>query len=290
MIQFLLQIQQFFSKFFQTIASLLKVLLMSKKIKTLKKQTGKELVILGNGPSLQNFLTHHIHFLNSKQSLAVNHFANFEIFTQIKPKYYIINVPEFWTNNVDTDVVERKNKLIKDIVEKTNWKMHLILGIGAKKSKDWMQIGQQNKEIDISFINPTPIEGFTWFKHFCYWKYCGMPRPHNVLIPSLITGINLQFSKIYITGADHNWMQELFVADDNTVYLTQKHFYDAQTAKPDVMKKTGKGKRKMHEILIKFVHSFKGYFDIDTYAKSKNTSIINITPKSFIDAFTRFHL
>jgi len=63
-----------------------------------------------------------------------------------------------------------------------------------------------------------------------------------------------------------------------------------QTARPDVMKKTGKGKRKMHEILIKFVHSFAGYFDINNYAKSQNVRIINITPDSFIDAFERMKL
>jgi hypothetical protein len=100
----------------------------------------------------------------------------------------------------------------------------------------------------------------------------------------------MRFSKIYIAGADHSWLTEIFVADDNTVYLTQRHFYDAQIARPDVMKKIGKNKRKLHEILHKFMWSFKAYFDIDQYAKSRNVKIINITEKSFIDAFERMKI
>lgn len=288
--QLLLVIQAFFEQFIQSLATLIKVLLLSKSNEKPPVPKHNELVILGNGPSLKDFLTYHRKFLKDKASLAVNHFADSDTFVEIQPDYYLINVPEFWTDNVDDDVRQRRDKLVKNIIEKTQWQMTLFLGVGAKKSKLWQDISKQNKQINIYYLNPTPVAGYAWFRHFCYRKQCGMPRPHNVLIPSLLMSINMQFGKIFITGADHNWMKELFVADDNTVYLTQKHFYDLQTARPDVMKKTGKGKRKMHEILIKFVHSFAGYFDINNYAKSQNVRIINITPDSFIDAFERMKL
>ncbi len=286
----LLIIQGFFNQLSQSIASIIKVILLSKSTKKPPKATHNEMVILGNGPSLKDFLTYNRKFLQDKSSLAVNHFAGTDAFTEIKPNFYLINVPEFWTDNVDDDVRQRRDNLVKNLIEKTTWKMTFLLGIGAKKSAEWQSISDKNEFITIYYLNPTPVAGFAWFKHFCYQKQWGMPRPHNVLIPSLMMSINMQFDKIYITGADHNWMKELFVADDNTVYLTQKHFYDLQTAQPDVMKKTGKGKRKMHEILIKFVHSFAGYFDINDYAKKRGVKIINITPNSFIDAFERMKL
>ena len=286
----LLTIQSFIEKLVQTLATLGKILLLSKTTKKPPKAVHNELVILGNGPSLKDFLTYHRKFLQNKSRLAVNHFADSDAFVEVQPDYYLINVPEFWTNNVDDDVRQRRNNLVKNLIDKTTWQMTLLLGIGAKKSPEWQSILEKNKHIKIFYLNPTPVAGFTRFKHFCYRKQWGMPRPHNVLIPSLIMSINMQFDKIYITGADHNWMKELFVADDNTVYLTQKHFYDLQTAKPGVMKKIGKGKRKMHEILIKFVHSFAGYFDINDYAKKRGVKIINITPNSFIDAFERMKL
>ena len=286
MIKFLLYIQSFFGKLFQSIFTLPKILLWSRKVR-LPKAKKNELVILGNGPSLQDFLNNHREFLEGKQTLAVNHFADTDAFTEIQPDYYVINVPEFWTEDVDGDVLERRNHLIDNLLNKTTWQMHLLLGMGAKKSKKWRELSQKNPHLIIHYFNPTPIEGFRRFRHFCYKRQWGMPRPHNVLIPSLMLGINMDFNKIYVTGADHSWMEEIFVADDNTVYLTQRHFYDAQTARPDVMKKMGKNKRKLHEILHKFMLAFRGYFDIDDYARSQSVEIINITPHSMIDAFRR---
>ncbi len=51
-----------------------------------------------------------------------------------------------------------------------------------------------------------------------------------------------------------------------------------------------KGTRKLHEVLIKFVHAFKGYHDIERYARSKGIIIYNATPQSFIDAFERYKI
>ncbi len=287
--KFLLLIQDFLHNTVLSAVTLFKVFLLSKPVH-LPQAVSDELVILGNGPSLNDFLKRHKNFLNGKARLAVNHFAGTEIFTAVKPEYYMINVPEFWIEDVDDDVLKRRNRLIDNLIEKTSWPMHLILGTGAKKSEKWQSIARQNPHIRLHYINPTPVEGFKHFRFFCYRYQCGMPRPHNVLIPSLMAGINMGFKKIYIAGADHSWLGELFVADDNTVYLTQRHFYDARTARPDVMKKMGKNRRRLHEILHKFMLSFKAYFDINEYAKQRHVKIYNITKGSFIDAFERLNL
>jgi len=285
----LLYLQSFLQQSVQTFATLFKVLLLSKTVK-LPPKTNDDLVILGNGPSLNGFLNQQFDFLQDKTAMAVNHFADSDIFEQIKPEYYLINVPEFWTDNVDNDVLAKRNKLINNLIDKTSWSMNLILGTGARQSDIWQSIAVKNKNIRLFYINPTPVEGFRPFRYFCYRKNCGMPRPHNVLIPALISAVNMQFKNIYIAGADHSWLSEIFVADDNTVYLTQRHFYDELTARPDVMKKMGKNKRKLHEILHKFMLSFKAYFDINDYAKSRKSTIYNITKDSYIDAFERLKI
>jgi hypothetical protein len=76
----------------------------------------------------------------------------------------------------------------------------------------------------------------------------------------------------------------------NRVLIRQKHFYDENTAKPRPMSRAGVGERKLHEILIKFVHAFSGYHEINEYAKSRGVEILNATPGSFIDAFKRINL
>ncbi len=285
----LLYIQHFLQNLAASMASLFKVILLSRPV-SLPKARNKTLVILGNGPSVNPFLKVHAGFLKDKAVLGVNHLADSALYTQVKPDYYMINVPEFWTDDVDIDVQDRRRQLIAHLVEKTDWPLDLILGIGAKKSQLWTDIAQKNPQITLHYINPTPIEGFKKFRFFCYRHQCGMPRPHNVLIPSIMAGINMGFEKIYLLGADHSWLEELFVADDNTVYLTQRHFYDAQTARPDVMKKMGKNKRRLHEILHKFMLSFKAYFDLNDYAKKRKVHIYNLTKGSYIDAFDRLKL
>ncbi len=287
MINLLVKVQEFFKRLFQSVFSLVKVVLMSKPIKPFKENQYSEVVVLGNGPSLNNLLKNRIDFLNGKKKMAVNFFANTSAYEQVKPELYVLNAPEFWLNDVSESYLKSREELFNNLAYKTHWKLDIFIAVAAGQSDYWKKILQENNQIGIHYYNPTPIDGFQWFRHSCYRKYCGLPRPHNVLIPALILAINAGFKNIYVAGADHNWMKDLFVADDNTVYLTQKHFYDAQTAGPEVMKKLGRDKRKMHEILTKFIHAFKGYFDIDIYAKAGKSKIINITPNSFIDAFER---
>ncbi len=287
MIKVLVLFQNFVKQFIDSVLSIIKLVLLGRPEKKMPHSKKQELVILGNGPSLKNFLSQKKDFLKDKAILAVNHFADTQEFIVLKPDYYVINVPEFWSDNVENDVLERRDILLKNLKENTQWNMILFLGRGAQKSELWKNLSKENKNIHLHFFNTNPMEGFEFFKFFCFKKGCGMPRPHNVLIPSLILAIRMSFEKIYIAGADHSWMKELFVADDNTVYLTQKHFYDEQTATPDVMKMEGRGKRKMHEILIKFVRAFEGYHIIDKFARKNHIKILNITPGSMIDAFER---
>ncbi len=286
----LLNIKKLLELSFQTVGSFLKVVLMSRYNGKFPSASRPDLLILGNGPSLKKFLHEKQTFLKDKDLLAVNHFVNTDQYQQLKPSLYLINVPEFWKEDIEADYKEKRIQVFKDFAQKTKWEIHLFLDFGAKKAEFWKEIIKDNPFIKVHFFNTTPVEGFKPFTFFCYKHQCGMPRPHNVLIPSLMMGINMGYKNIYVAGADHNWMNDLFVAEDNTVYLTQKHFYDEHAAQPGVMKKEGKGKRKMHEILIKFVHAFKGYWDINTYAKKQGVNIINITPGSMIDAFKRMNL
>jgi hypothetical protein len=127
-----------------------------------------------------------------------------------------------------------------------------------------------------------------------------MPRPHNVLIPSLILSINMKFSNIYVCGADHSWLKEIYVDNENEVLLSQKHFYDKQAQKqsdyrdmavPQPMYHGGSNnKRKLHEVLEKFYYTFRSYWKIKSLAESQAVKIYNITPISYIDAFDRLDI
>ncbi len=250
----------------------------------LKKQS-KRLLILSNGPSLTTALQNAHNYIDF-DCLAVNMFASSTYFSVIRPSEYVIVSPDMWQDSGDERLIKKKEGLWKAIDENTKWPLRIFLPAEAKAHSHWKSLIANNKQIKVDYFNRTPIEGFLWFRNFCFRLNLGMPRPHNVLIPSIMIGINLGYKEIFLLGADHSWLPEVTVNNENEVLVNQKHFYDEHTATPQLMTQKG-GYRKLHEILFKWYVSFKSYFVIQDYALEKGVSIYNATPNSFIDAFER---
>ena len=116
-----------------------------------------------------------------------------------------------------------------------------------------------------------------------------MPRPRNVLIPSIMLGIALGFSTIYVAGADHSWTRTLSVDDDNRVVSIQPHFYKEDEREEKRVRKDYMN-YPLHMILQSFYVAFRSYFTIARYARHRSVKIFNITPGSFIDAFPRLNI
>ena len=136
----------------------------------------------------------------------------------------------------------------------------------------------------------TPIEGFQGFCNWIFRKGWGVPRPHNVLIPSIAMGLRLPFKKIYLAGADHSWLPEITVTDDNVVLMHQKHFYDQNKSQAETVKQENLNSARLHIILYHMHVAFKSYFILEAYARWLGKEIINVTPGSYIDAFKRMKL
>ncbi len=284
------KISFFIELFISTVASIIRIIFFTRPI--VKKKISfstSELVILANGPSLNNLIANHIYFLQAKTLICVNFFPTTSYFEKLKPQILVISAPELWRSDATDNYKTLSQQLFETIKIKTTWPLYLFLPFSAKKYPEWKKALGNNNFIQIHYYNLTPIEGFKWFRHLMYTLQWGMPRPHNVLIPSIMIGMYLGFKKIYLWGADHSWLKEITVDDNNQVLVNQKHFYDENTSKPLPMNKF-RGTRKLYEVLIKFVHAFKGYIDIENYAQSRNIEIYNATPNSYIDAFKRIKL
>lgn len=265
----------------------LRMLLKTRPVRLPRWENPAPLVILGNGPSLNEFIAAHPDFLENKTLLAVNQMVNTPVFERLKPALYVVSAPEYWLPDVEEDYQQIRRKLFDDMATKVTWPMHFYIPREAKGRGEWYARLRTNPHIHIHYYNNTPVEGLRPCREFLFDLKAGMPRPHNVLIPSLMTAVWSGFKEIYLAGADHSWLNEIHVTDDNVVLLTQKHFYDRDKARPAVMKKLGRGQRKLHEILEKFYYSFKAYHIIRQWAERKGVRIYNITPGSFIDAFPR---
>lgn len=291
-------IQIFFENLLLSTLTLGKVFLLSNPFLRLPdiRKKEKSCVILANGPSLNDLIHNHDSFLKGKVLFCVNLFARTEHYTRLKPSVYVITSPEYWLPDEKKGWHEDRLKTFEELVTKTQWPLTLLVPIVAKKDRSWVKYMHRNSQIRIAYFNNTPIEGFKWLNHIFFNLNLGIPRPHNVLIPSLFIAVRCHFPKIYLAGADHNWLQEISVTGENEVLLSQKHFYDRQFSDKNnknspnprpMYHGSSARKRKLHEVLIKFYLAFKGYWDIRDYANSRNVEIVNLTTNSYIDAFVK---
>lgn len=287
-----LKIKSFLTKLGQTGESLIRLILLSKfKVET-KNITKKNdtVLILGNGPSLRNDLTSYPEFLNNKDQICVNHLPKTDLYEKLKPSIYVTGAPDLWLDDIEEKYVVQSKELFEAMNKKTSWPLSFFIPYEAKKHLRWQKQLSDNKHISIYYYNNIPIEGWNWFKNWCFEKDIGMPRPHNVMIPSIMLSMSLGYKFIHLLGADHSWLSEISVTESNEVLINQKHFYDQHTSKKQPLDKRGKGKRNLPELLHKFMTAFRSYFEIREYANSKGVVINNATEGSFIDAFQKINL
>ena len=287
----LLCIQSFIVGLIQTKLSALRILLQSNFIGIVQQESQtKPLLILGNGPSLNDTLNNNpAAMLQGFDLMAVNAAACSEQFSALQPKLYILNAVTYFQNDSELSpfYIQAKNDLFEALKEKTRWNMTLLVPFRAKKSIDFQMLLTSNQNLNVSYFNQTPVEGLSFWSHRWYHLGWGMPRPHNVLIPGIMVGIWLGYKTIGIVGADHSWLADLSVNENNEALLRHVHYYATDGTQPMKVEDRIDRPRKLHEIIHKFYLSFKGYWQIKTYAKAKHVSIINASSTSMIDAFDR---
>ncbi|MCM1111451.1 MAG: hypothetical protein NC336_09590 [Clostridium sp.] len=280
------KIKEWGGNFWQTAMSVAKIALMSQRPSPLPTglRNPRELVILANGPSLNRTVADHGDFLADKTLLAVNLCVSSPMFETLRPELYLIADPLFWI------VDEKREQLFGGLAERTSWPLHLFVPARALSDKTWRPIIERNPNITLHIYNTTPVEGFPRFAAEVYSLGLGVPRPHNVLIPSIATALRMPFGKIYLAGADHSWLPEISVTENNEVLMHQKHFYDNATSRAATVSQEDLNPARLHTILYHMHVAFKAYFTLRDYAASLRKEIINITPGSFIDAFPRMNL
>ncbi len=280
------------SQFIQNITSsslsLVKVLVSSKFKSIAKSAKNSKLLIIANGPSINEELSkpENLEKIKKLNTMCVNYFHKSDFFLQIKPNYYIIVGLELWSDGVDESYIKNRLDLFKTLAEKTTWKMTFLVPFDARNYNFWITIISANKNITIEYYNNQAIDGFKGLSRAIYNRNLGMPRSHNIVGYALMISIWKNYKSIGIMGVEHSWTKELFVTKNNEALLAQPHFYDLN-AKAEKMAKAGKDQRKLHEILRKFYLAFKAYFEIKEYASRHNAKIYNLTEDSFIDAFER---
>ena len=265
-----------------TAMSIAKIALLSGKHVTVPRaDAGARMVILGNGPSLNETIAQSSDFLMQHHRLAVNFAANAPAFTTLQPTHYVLADPHFF-HAINEPNVARLWLALSQV----DWAMNLFVPINVSLPPDVAGIIAGNACLRLHRYNLTPVEGAEWLENWAFKHLLGMPRPRNVLIPSIMIAIACGYRTIYIAGADHSWTRTLSVDDENNVVSIQPHFYkedekEVQRVNTEYMQYP------LHQILYSFYVAFRSYHTIARYAGHLGVDIFNITPGSFIDAFPR---
>ena len=275
------KIQSASGKLGATLASFIKIPIMSRRPSPKSRDRKDTIIIMGNGPSLRDAMEQDRDVLMSDPRLAVNLSALTPDFRDLRPDYYILADIAFFLKEKTGKVPQ-----LWEALRSVDWQMTLFLPATARKMPE---VKSLPANITLKFYNLTPAEGFRCVMHPLYDSGLAMPRPRNVLIPSIISSMREGFRKIVLIGADHNWSKTLWVTERNRVVSVQPHFYkddDAELRRAEEIFKNVH----IHDVYENYAIAFRSYFNVKAYADRRGVEILNATPGSFIDAFPRIRL
>lgn len=273
------KLQRGFKKFSDTAASFVKVAVMSgrasKQVKGIDRGTA---IIMGNGPSLKTAMTEDRDVLMKYPRLAVNLSMLTPEIRDLKPDYYLLADIAFFLKNKTGKV-----PALWEALANVDWPMTLFLPVRAKKMPEVKALPDN---VTVKWYNLTPAEGYRPIMHLLYDSGLAMPRPRNVIIPSIMCLMREGFTRIGLIGADHNWSQTLWVTERNRVVSVQPHFYKDDAEEIKRAEEIFAGVH-IADVYENYAIAFRSYFNVKPYADKKGVEIINCTPGSFIDAFSR---
>lgn len=240
---------------------------------------GRKLRILGNGKSLNDFSLSDNELIDY---MVVNRHVLADNYIDLKPLFYVLADPHFFTHEEGIGIMQHIN-------DKTSWDMTLFVPYSRKNNEESCNVFKNNR-ISVKTYNALPFLGYDSIAYTLYNYQLAMPVVQNVLVAAIMLGLQMKYDTIELYGVEHNWLNHLYVGDDNLVYLLNEHFYDRQVVKP----KPQKDIQHMEEYplylnITHYARMFQSYWEINKYVKIEGleTKIINKTKHSFIDAFER---
>ncbi len=138
----------------------------------------------------------------------------------------------------------------------------------------------------------TPINfRISYLRHLMYKLNLGMPTPMTVAVTAIFIALNLNFKKIYLMGMDHSFHEDIVVNDKNILCTKDVHFYSDKpnALNPVLVKDINTGETlKIHEYFLCLHTMFRSHLFLENYANSIGAKILNMSPKSYIDAYERY--
>ena len=255
---------------------------------TMIKKFNGDLNIIVNGPSLANDAEH---IDRTKEMMVVNQFVRHELFTELTPKFYLIQDPYFWNLDVQEHWSEKRKLTLSLLNEKVAWPMYLIIPSSADIEFLQSQIENSYIEIvtfnDIAYQKPLSDDSYSGLEVLLLKKNRMAPSPSNVLLMCLYVGSLTGFEKLLVYGADMSFFKLLSINQKtNAVGITEEHFYGDEFFEIFEGKSTSR-KTTLSRQLEKWAYIFKDFELLRKYLDLQKVQIINKSNFSFIDSLDR---
>lgn len=247
--------------------------------KVSKLDASKEkVIIVGNGPSAGEF-DYDKYSEQGYSFMCVNYFAlDRERFFKLKPKYYCMVDPAFFTES-GTPQKDAKIFELTRSFETVNWEMVLVC------------LSYQNPIINndcilIEKLNNNTYEGqMNKLSKSLFDKNAGNFGYQNVLCAGLYYFIAGNAKEIGLIGVESDWHRELFVLENNDVVRECRHFYGTDIVNITELGQIKKGE--LYKYFYYYYNSLFGYYKAGQYAKMKNLPVNNYCTNSYIDVFEK---
>lgn len=244
------------------------------------QRSRNSLIIVCNGPSLNASLETILQVRDDHDLLVVNNIAQSEVYTALKPEYYLLADPAFFNNENQIAL-----KTLDKIFSETSWDMNFLLPANCEEKLD----DYYNSHIARYYYNKTSIGGIRFVRQLLYKWGFGLPSCTNVLMPSLLSGVNMGYKVIYIFGADFSWLKNLNVDFEKNTILSDEHFYDKKVVYRNLSSENKEHNTNMSisQQVFNFYRMLKNLDRIHQYAGYMGANIYNCSEQTMIESFPR---
>jgi hypothetical protein len=236
-------------------------------------------LILGNGPSLKDFLEKNI-LLNEYELFVCNGFSTTEYYKFYKPSHYAILDPAYF--NLDLDIVKNKDIAVLEIWESifndTEWPLTIYTSYEFKKYESQI-LNKFNKNTNINF-KYLRKKNFESILRYSFYNKTNTIIGSQTVVQLLVTiALYNEYQNLYLAGVDHNWIENIkYDNSTHQVYLNDEHFYGSNKLI------YGEGVYKNVNLsldLFNLSKSFKEFNDIYNFSNYLNKKMFLVT-RSFL--------
>ena len=210
-------------------------------------------------------------------------------FIEFKPeRFFLIDPAFFYSNLIPSKHPEQRaqvDEVLSRIAEMTNWPMIVIVPWYHRNSDSLKSIAN-NPFITINGLSVNDCRG-SWCtgNHFGFRFGFLNPVYRNVLVAAILYNLRCDHKKVFVWGANSNWLKNCVVDSDNQVLHSIEHT-ESQVSGIVLLNSDGT-RQHYHTYLKQLSTTFEQYHVLQKFSKAIGKEIINITDASFIDAFKR---